>query len=213
MTFALRGRPQTAEHVRRRVAATAAERATWSLEKESLWRSRVSANNAAGRPEIRARNAAAHIGKTPWNKGNRWQDKLTPDEVRAIAAARARARRAKNPKRKVHERMSARIWHALRGKGGRGWESLVGYTTDQLMRRLHQTMPSGYGWDDFLAGKLEIDHIIPVAAFNFTAPGDIDFGRCWALSNLRLLPALENMKKGATLTAPFQPALAFGLGA
>jgi len=31
--------------------------------------------------------------------------------------------------------------------------------------------------------------------------------RCWALSNLRLLPAKENMIKHNKLDRPFQPAL------
>jgi 5-methylcytosine-specific restriction endonuclease McrA len=71
-------------------------------------------------------------------------------------------------------------------------------------------MPLGYTWQDFLSGKLHIDHIIPIAAFNFRSPGDADFKHCWALKNLRLLPAKENMRKGAKLTAPHQPGLAFG---
>ncbi|GAI61384.1 unnamed protein product, partial [marine sediment metagenome] len=35
----------------------------------------------------------------------------------------------------------------------------------------------------------------------------IDFKRCWALENLRLLPAKENMVKHNKLDRPFQPAL------
>ncbi len=68
-------------------------------------------------------------------------------------------------------------------------------------------MPDGYTWDDFLSGALHIDHETPVAVFNFTSPSDYDFKRCWALTNLRLLPALENLKKGAKLRIPFQPSL------
>ncbi|MBA7551803.1 hypothetical protein ES705_44352 [subsurface metagenome] len=68
-------------------------------------------------------------------------------------------------------------------------------------------MPAGYTWQDFLSGELHIDHIIPISAFNFTKPEHTDFKRAWALENLRLLPAKENMIKHDRLDRPFQPAL------
>ncbi|MBA7582514.1 hypothetical protein ES708_24444 [subsurface metagenome] len=92
-------------------------------------------------------------------------------------------------------------------KNGKGWETLVGYTTNDLKKRLRKTMPKGYTWQDFLSGKLHIDHIIPIAVFNFTKVEHIDFKRCWALSNLQLLPGKENMVKGDKMDKPFQPAL------
>jgi 5-methylcytosine-specific restriction endonuclease McrA len=104
--------------------------------------------------------------------------------------------------------MSNMINYSLRGnKNGYHWESLVGYTLADLIRRLNKTMPQGYVWKDFLSGRLHIDHIIPISAFNFTKPEHTDFKRCWALSNLRLLPAKENLSKHNHLDKPFQPAL------
>lgn len=38
---------------------------------------------------------------------------------------------------------------------------------------------------------------------------NVDFKRCWALKNLQLLPASENVLKGARLDRPFQPSLIF----
>jgi hypothetical protein len=81
-------------------------------------------------------------------------------------------------------------------KNGKHWENLVNYNLNDLIRRLKQTMPKGYTWEDYLKGKLHIDHIIPISAWNFTNPEDMNFKRCWALSNLQLLPAMENYKKG-----------------
>ena len=78
---------------------------------------------------------------------------------------------------------------------------------DKLKQRLLDTIPTGCTWDDFLAGRLEIDHIVPRSAFNYVTPDDLDFKRCWALSNLQLLSAFDNNSKGAKLSAPFQPAL------
>ena len=92
-------------------------------------------------------------------------------------------------------------------KSNRHWETLVDYTINDLIKRLLKTMPSGYDWDDFLRGELHIDHIIPISAFNFNKPEDYDFQRCWALGNLRLLPAKENFKKYNKLIKPFQSSL------
>jgi len=71
-------------------------------------------------------------------------------------------------------------------------------------------MPRGYVWDDYMNGKLHIDHKIPVSVFNFNKTQDIDFKKCWALKNLQLLPAIENIKKNNKLNKHFQPSLIFG---
>ena len=94
------------------------------------------------------------------------------------------------------KRMGTRIYQSLKGnKNGRRWEVLVGYTVNDLIKRLKKTMPESYIWQDYLDAKLHIDHIIPISVFNFTKPEHIDFKRCWALNNLQLLPAKENRKK------------------
>lgn len=70
-------------------------------------------------------------------------------------------------------------------------------------------MPKGYTWADFMAGRLHIDHKVPLAAFNFTTSEDLDFKRAWALSNLQLLPEADNIAKSDSLDGPFQPSLGF----
>ena len=108
----------------------------------------------------------------------------------------------------LNRRMKTAIGMSLKGnKAGRHWEDLVGYTLINLIKRLKKTMPKGYTWQDFLEGKLHIDHIIPKNVFNFTKSEHIDFKRCWALNNLQLLPAKENLIKNDKLARPFQPAL------
>jgi hypothetical protein len=47
----------------------------------------------------------------------------------------------------------------------------------------------------------------PITAFNFNTPEDIDFKRCWALSNLQPLWARDNLSKQNKLIKPFQPSL------
>jgi len=108
--------------------------------------------------------------------------------------------------RKLGKRVSVGIRKALKfKKDGYSWELMLGYTRKQLFDRLSSTMPVGYTWDDL--DKLHIDHIVPKSAFNYESYFDADFKRCWALKNLRLLPADENMKKGAMLEHHFQPQL------
>ena len=108
----------------------------------------------------------------------------------------------------LNQKMNSAIGNSLKGnKKGHKWESIVNYTLDDLFKHLKKTMPKGYTWQDFLEGKLHIEHITPISAFNFTKPEHINFKRCWALKNLRLLPAKENMIKGSKLSKPFQPAL------
>jgi len=108
----------------------------------------------------------------------------------------------------LNHKVSKAILKALKGnKYGRHWEDLVGYTLKDLIKRLKKTMPIYYTWQDFLQGKLHIDHKIPISAFNFTKPEHTDFKRCWYLSNLRLLPVRENLVKSNKLSKPFQLAL------
>lgn len=90
-------------------------------------------------------------------------------------------------------------------KGGRRWQSLVGYTLEQLMRHIESQFLPGMTWENY--GKWHIDHRIPISAFNFEKPEDIDFKRCWELRNLRPLWAIDNIKKWAKLSKPFQPSL------
>ena len=92
-------------------------------------------------------------------------------------------------------------------KSGKHWEDIVGYTVEDLEKRLRKTMPKEYTWKDFKNGELHIDHIIPISAFNYTKSEHIDFKRCWALKNLRLLPAKENLIKHNKLIKSFQPSL------
>lgn len=136
-------------------------------------------------------------------------------ECRAKVAASMRRRRVENPRFRAHEKMSRLVAKTLKrhrtSKQGRTWPELVGYTIVELEARLKATMPAGYTWADYLDGLLQIDHIIPASVFNFTSPDDIDFKRCWALANLRLLTKEDNYAKRAKLFAPFQPSLALAV--
>jgi hypothetical protein len=81
------------------------------------------------------------------------------------------------------------------------WESILGYSWAQLESKLKGTIPAGYTWQDFLDGKLHIDHKKPIASFNWLSVEDADFKECWGIGNLQLLPEFENKSKGARLLA------------
>ncbi|GAH02002.1 unnamed protein product, partial [marine sediment metagenome] len=101
---------------------------------------------------------------------------------------------------KLNHNISSGIWKSLKGnKKGMHWESLVGYTVDDLKKHLESTMPKGYTWNDYLIGKLHIDHRIPISIFNITKIKSKGFKAAWSLNNLQLLPASENLEKSNKL--------------
>lgn len=141
-------------------------------------------------------------------------------EKTPIRSEKVRARKNELVKRRYREdvrfaidaRVRASVHKHLRTVGASKsarMRDVLGYGADQLQARLLDTMPHGCTWTDFLAGRLQIDHIIPLSAFNFERLTDFDFRRAWALSNLQLLPAVENIKKSDSLEGHFQPSLLF----
>ena len=129
-------------------------------------------------------------------------------KYKTVKNKKERNRRKTDLKYNLNRKIGIAVWTTLNGnKNGKSWENIVGYSCIKLIKRLKKTMPNSYTWDDYLDGKLHIDHIMPISAFNFTTPEHPDFKRCWALDNLRLLPKEENLKKGCKLSKPFQPAL------
>lgn len=119
---------------------------------------------------------------------------------------RANAKRRSTFKGRITDSMSQMINYSLHGnKAGRKWESLVGYTFEQLKVHLEKLFKTGMTFANY--GKWQIDHKIPIAAFNFNTTEDIDFRRCWSLNNLQPLWAIENQRKNDKLENSFQPSL------
>jgi len=153
------------------------------------------------------------------NKNNRQWQKNNPGKIKKWRKnnhekIKENHRQYMNMKRKtdlrfnLNHKISREMYKSLKGnKAGRSWESLVGYTLENLIKRLKKTMPKSYCWNDYLNGNLHIDHIIPISVFNFDKSEHIEFKKCWSLRNLRLLPAKENLCKHNKITRPFQPAL------
>ena len=103
-----------------------------------------------------------------------------------------------DPKHRLNHTISSGIRSSLRGnKNGRHWEDLVGYTREDLKRHLESQFTEGMTWDNLGRKGWTIDHMKPIAAWNFTSPDDPDFKECWALSNLQPMWFRENSSKNA----------------
>ena len=111
------------------------------------------------------------------------------------------------PRGAINTRIAVLVRISLKGnKHGCHWENLVGYTLAQLMRHLEKHFLPGMSWET--RSLWHIDHKIPLSAFNFECPQDIDFRRAWALKNLQPLWKQDNLVKNNKLDRPFQPSLA-----
>ena len=111
------------------------------------------------------------------------------------AAAVARWKYHKNPKYMLYQRLK-RWMHKHLGNGlpSRKWSGVLGYTVDELKQHLERQFLKGMGWHN--KGEWHIDHIRPVASYNFTSIDDPEFKDCFGLHNLRPVWAKDNLSKG-----------------
>jgi hypothetical protein len=107
--------------------------------------------------------------------------------------ARAKKHRS-TPKYRISYLLAAHIRESLRsGRGGK-WESMVDFTLNELKDHLESQFKRGMTWENY--GDWHIDHIRPIADFNFNSPDDPEFKICWSIWNLQPLWAAENIQKG-----------------
>lgn len=103
-----------------------------------------------------------------------------------------------DPRWRAAKAISTSMLQALRKqKDGRMWETLAGYTREQLVRHLERQFMRGMSWANH-GTKWHIDHIRPVSSFTFGSADEIK--ACWALTNLRPLWKSENLAKHARRT-------------
>ncbi len=143
----------------------------------------------------------------------RWKERH-PEKHRELKNKNKReyvSRRIKeSPSFLLHYRISRRIREMVgKAKNRRSTEEILGYSSEELRKHLESGFTEGMSWSNYGPSGWHIDHIIPVSAFNFSSPDDIDFRRCWALDNLQPLWAGDNIRKSNQLYKPFQPALSF----
>ena len=135
-----------------------------------------------------------------------WRAK-NPDKSKLVVR-RSSAKRRSTIGGKLNHSLSVEMQTSLKGnKSGRHWETIVGYTIDQLKKHLEKQFKNGMSWENYGKHGWHIDHKIPISVHNFETPYNPDFKNCWSLKNLQPMWAKENISKSNKLSKPFQPSL------
>lgn len=82
-------------------------------------------------------------------------------------------------------------------KFGRSMLVFLGYSIDDLRKHLENQFDSKMTWENY-GIYWHIDHIIPQSCLPYESMSDINFKKCWSLTNLRPLDAKTNILDGAT---------------
>lgn len=170
-----------------------------SLQRVSQWQ--------RDNPEfVKIKNAQWRLENPDY--GRDWEQ-ANPEKVRA-KRKRAYEKKKATPRGRLENSIKSGVHRGLMNgaKAGRSTFKLLGYTVEELKRHIELQFIEGMSWGNYGVHGWHIDHIIPVSAHNYETPDDMDFKRCWALSNLRPLWAEDNLRKQARLVKPFQPSLA-----
>jgi len=102
----------------------------------------------------------------------------------------------KTSKYRLDHSISESIRQSLNNnKAGRKWETLVGYTLEDLIKHLENLFDDKMNWDNY-GSYWWIDHIKPKSLFKYETPEDPEFKECWALENLQPLEKIANIRKG-----------------
>ena len=169
-------------------------------------------NRYASNPKIRQNNREymkkwRRDNKETLNRRNYINRNKTP-KYRNYMRTYMKKRRKTDPVFRLNDNISRAIRLSLKGaKKRKPWESLVGYTLPELRARLESQFLPGMTWENHGSGGWDIDHIVPLSAFNFTSPEHIDFKRAWSLQNLRPIWHKANLEKHNKLPDAFQPSL------
>jgi len=183
-------------HKRDKEKRQALSREMWA--KNDKYKQAAAARRALMREVYNANRRASHAENPEQARERQKLHRLSNPEKYAAYHRKAwsKAGRAQ----RLRSSVSSGISHSIKGstKGGKRWESLVGYNTTDLMAHLERQFLKGMTWDNY--GEWHIDHVIPVASFAIDSPECQDFKACWSLSNLRPLWARDNIVKSDSIT-------------
>lgn len=70
------------------------------------------------------------------------------------------------------------------------------FTAKELIASFEKQFKNGMNWGNY-ATTWQIDHIIPICAFQYLNVDDEGYEKCWALDNLQPLLILENTIKSS----------------
>lgn len=162
------------------------------------------AYRAANRDAIAARAAAARAAAGPDKRAARSASQSAYVRAnRDRINARLRARLKADINFKISKAIRSHVRRIMKAGGVKDSTSLsyAGATVAQLRKHLERQFPSGMTWQNH--GEWHIDHIIPLAAFDFAGfPAQIKQAQHY--TNLRPMWAEDNLRKSDTLTRPVQ---------
>jgi hypothetical protein len=126
-----------------------------------------------------------------------------PEKFSVYAAAYRSAKYRTNPNFRIAATIRNHLHRIVKSGGVKDTASMayVGCTAAQLRKHLERQFQPGMTWQNH--GEWHIDHIIPLAAFDFAAfPAQIKQAEHY--TNLRPIWAAENLSKSDTLLHPVQ---------
>lgn len=97
----------------------------------------------------------------------------------------------------MRQRLRSRVFVAIKkgyGKKSAKTMDLIGCTIETLKAHIQSLFTDGMTWDKFLAAEIELDHIIPCAAFDLTKAEEQK--KCFHWSNMQPLWVIDNLMKG-----------------
>lgn len=144
--------------------------------RQAEWRNENKEKIKQYNDEYRAAGYKSTIHSVPWSKKKYRTDPVFNLTVKSRSAVRSLIKR---------KGLAA----------GGGSSRYLPFTRIELVAHIEKQFKDGMSWDDLLAGRIHIDHITPVAAFNIKELGDSEFLPCWSLANLRPIWASENLEK------------------
>jgi hypothetical protein len=152
----------------------------------------------AKRAQKKIREEEAKAAKRAYREAHRPEPTTWQQKHRDQYNEYQRQRRQDDPKVRISQNMYSKIGAGLRGeKPIRTLESYVGYSPRDLRRHLESLFQPGMTWENYGKGGWQIDHVRPLASFDFDSVEHPQFRECWALDNLQPLWAGDNSKKGA----------------
>lgn len=82
------------------------------------------------------------------------------------------------------------------------WSKLCGFRVADMIPYIEAQFTEGMTWEKFLAGEIQLDHVIPQSWFPYRASSDQAFKDCWSLANYQPLWSFDNKSKGNRKIAP-----------
>lgn len=106
-----------------------------------------------------------------------------------------------NPEFKLRRRISTAIRQSFSNKKNLSILNYLPYSIKELKQHLENQFETWMNWNNYGPINLnkktwQIDHIVPQSKLPYLSFSDDNFIKCWSLSNLRPLDAMENIKKG-----------------